>query len=332
MNKPNTALRLERAPANAARQRIVWAFLGGAALFLALDGLLVHAAGLTALVPLRWAMLAAGLLVLLLRAAAQKFGKGVYFAPAILLLAALCAIFGGSLVRAGLAQARNALRDTLCAARGVLLPLADAENAGMVSLVLTGVLIGVLLALLCSFFAKKPRFAALFCVLCGALAAIFLVPSALWLTLCGACAAAFLCFGGADAARRLAAAGFCVLTAALVTIICVGLNMDALPARTQAALHAARYESSALQPEGDPSRELTAADGRTILTVTAETPETLYLRGFIGAMTARAGRSCRARTRRRIKTFSTGCTAPALTRRASLRWRARAWVRRGRVR
>ena len=45
MNKPNTALRLERAPANAARQRIVWAFLGGAALFLALDGLLVHAAG-----------------------------------------------------------------------------------------------------------------------------------------------------------------------------------------------------------------------------------------------------------------------------------------------
>ena len=282
MNKPNTALRLERAPANAVRQRIVWAFLGGAALFLALDGLLVHAAGLTALVPLRWAMLAAGLLCLLLRAAAQKFGKGVYFAPAMLFLAALCAIFGGSLVRAGLAQARNALRDTLCAARGVLLPLADAENAGMGSLVLTGVLIGVLLALLCSFFAKKPRFAALFCVLCGALAAIFLVPSALWLTLCGACAAAFLCFGGADAARRLAAAGFCVLTAALVTVICVGLNMDALPAQTQAALHAARYESSALQPEGDPSRELTAADGRTILTVTAETPETLYLRGFIG--------------------------------------------------
>ena len=75
MNKPNTALRLERAPVNAARQRILWAFLGGAALFLTLDGLLVHAAGLTVLAPLRWAMLAAGLLALLLRAAAQKFGK-----------------------------------------------------------------------------------------------------------------------------------------------------------------------------------------------------------------------------------------------------------------
>ncbi len=282
MNKPNSALRLERTPANTAWQSILWAFLGGAALFLTLDGLLVHAAGLNMLAPLRWAMLMAGLLCLLLRAAAQKFGKNVYFAPAMLFLAALCAIFGGSLVRVGLAQAQNALRETLCAARGVLLPLADVGNAGAGSLILTGALVGVLLALLCGFFAQKPRFAALLCVLCGALAAIVLAPAAVWLTLCGVCAAAFLCFGGADAARRLSAAGFCVLALALTAALCAGLNMEALPAQTQAALHAARYESTALQPEGDPSRELTAADGRTILTVTAETPETLYLRGFIG--------------------------------------------------
>ena len=50
------------------------------------------------------------LLCLLLSAAAQKFGKGVYFAPAILILAALCEIFGGSLVSAGLSVACNAMR------------------------------------------------------------------------------------------------------------------------------------------------------------------------------------------------------------------------------
>lgn len=282
MNKPNTALRLERAPARPSWQHTLWTFLGGAALFLTLDGLLVHAAGLTAFAPLRWAMLVAGLLVLLLRAAAQKFGKLAVFTPVMLLLAVLCVLLGGNLVRAGLAQAQNALRETLCAARGVLLPLADAGNAGVGSLIFTGALLGILLALLCGFFAQKPRFAALFCVLCGALAAIFLVPSALWLALCCVCAAAFLCFGGADAARRIAAAGFCVLSLALAFAVCAALNLDALPVRTQAALHAARYESSALQPEGDPARELTAADGRTTLIVTAETPETLYLRGFIG--------------------------------------------------
>ena len=173
-------------------------------------------------------------------------------------------------------------------------------------------------------------------MLFGAVAAIFLVPSALWLTLCGACAAAFLCFGGADAARRLAAAqGFCVLTAALVTIICVGLNMDALPARTQAALHAARYESSALRPEGDPSRELTAADGRTILTVTAETPETLYLRGFIGDRYdgARWTELCERGRGGGKRPFLLAAPLQGFdARSASLRWRARAWVRRGRVR
>ena len=284
MKQANIGLRLAQAPRADARPAALTELLRGAALFLALDGLFVHATGLEAIAPLRWALLAAGLLCLLLRMIAKLVGKAGYFTPAALLLAAVCAIAGSSALRGGLALAQNALRDTLCAARGVLLPLADTGGAGAFQMGFTGAVLGVLLALLCVFFAPNGRLAALFCVLCGVLAAIFLAPDALWLTLCGACAAAFLCFAGrgADGARRISTAIFCAVSIALAFGIASLLDLQSLPASTRAALHAARYETAALQPEGDASRALTPADGRTILTVTADVPETLYLRGFVG--------------------------------------------------
>ncbi len=200
---------------------------------------------------------------------------------ALLLLCLLCR----EPLRNGFGLLWNGARELWAEAAGVLLPMTAAQ--GHSGLWLAGGLLGCLLAAAgygLSVFA--PSLCAGLLMLLTAAAAAF--RPEVWLLLPAAAAVLLLAAYGGLGRRSLVSLLTC---GGLALLLCAGVVLLA-PAgavRTLAeggmeALHRWRYEpEGALLPEGDLSRPVPAHSGdAVILQVTAETAQTLYLRGFVG--------------------------------------------------
>lgn len=142
---------------------------------------------------------------------------------------------------------------------------------------------GILLALLALAFSHVPTLAAAaLTVLC--VAAVFVQPGILLLA---AAAIALLMLTWQKNKNAVSAASFLlvgVIVAGVAAIFLQTGTMQALSENAKNALHYWRYEKAGeVLPEGNLSEPVTKTESTdTILSVTADTAQTLYLRGFVG--------------------------------------------------
>ena len=159
-------------------------------------------------------------------------------------------------------------------------PLAETDGT---SLWLAGIVAGILLAMMSVALSRVPTLTA---VLLAALsvAAAFVQPGILLLA---AAAIALLMLTWQKNKNAVSAASFLlvgVIVAGIAAIFLQTGTMQALSQTAKDSLHHWRYEKAEeLLPEGDLSEPVTKTESTdTILSVTADTAQTLYLRGFVG--------------------------------------------------
>ena len=174
----------------------------------------------------------------------------------------------------------NTLRDLWAAEKGILLPLAETDGSG---LWLAGIVSGILLAMVSVALSRVPTLTA---VLLAALsvAAAFVQPG---IMLLAAAAIALLMLTWQKNKNAVSAASFLLMGVIVAGIAAISLQtgtMQALSQNAKDTLHHWRYEKTEeLLPEGDLSKPVVKTESTdTILSVTADTAQTLYLRGFVG--------------------------------------------------
>ena len=245
-------------------------------IFLALAAVCYTVSGFSAML---W-LLGAGILTCIAAAIIRHFQKTKLLFPILLAALLLVVLFARNPLLNGFGAARNMLRDLWAAEKGLLLPLAETDGTG---LWLAGIMSGILLALLALAFSHVPTLAAAaLTALC--VAAAFVQPGILLLA---AAAIALLMLTWQKNKNAVSAASFLlvgVIVAGIAAIFLQTGTMQNLSQTAKDSLHHWRYEKAEeLLPEGDLSEPVVKTESTdTILSVTADTAQTLYLRGFVG--------------------------------------------------
>ena len=245
-------------------------------IFLALATIFYTASGFTAML---W-LLGAGVLTCIAAAIIRHFQKTKWMLPILLAALLLVVLFARSPLLNGFGAAWNTLRDLWAAEKGILLPLAETDGTG---LWLAGIVAGILLAMVSVALSRVPTLTA---VLLAALsvAAAFVQPGVLLLA---AAAIALLMLTWQKSKNAVSAASFLLVGVIVAGVAGISLQtgtMLSLSENAKNALHYWRYEKAEeILPEGDLSEPVTKTESTdTLLSVTADTAQTLYLRGFVG--------------------------------------------------
>ena len=225
-------------------------------------------------------LLGAGALTCIAAAAIRHFKKTKLMFPILLAALLLVVLFARNPLLSGFGAAWNTLRDLWAAEKGMLLPLAETDSTG---LWLAGIVAGILLAMASVALSRVPTLTA---VLMAALsvAAAFVQPDILLLFAAGI---SILLLSWQKHKNAVSAASFLLVGVIVAGVAAISLQtgtMQALSENAKNALHYWRYEKAGeVLPEGNLSEPVTKTESTdTILSVTADTAQTLYLRGFVG--------------------------------------------------
>lgn len=275
-NKRNTGLRAGVYQESSDQKSTLFDLLASILIFLALAAIFYTVSGFSAML---W-LLGAGALTCIAAAAIRHFKKMKLLFPILLAALLLVVLFARNPLLNGFSAAWNTLRDLWAAEKGILLPLAETDSTG---LWLAGIVAGILLAMASVALSRVPTLTA---VLLAALsvAVAFVQPGILLLA---AAAIALLMLTWQKSKNAVSAASFLlvgVIVAGVAAIFLQTGTMQALSENAKNALHYWRYEKAGeVLPEGNLSEPVTKTESTdTILSVTADTAQTLYLRGFVG--------------------------------------------------
>ena len=245
-------------------------------IFLALAAIFYTISGFSAML---W-LLGAGVLTCIAAAIIRHFQKTKLLFPILLAALLLVVLFARNPLLNGFGAAWNTLRDLWAAEKGILLPLAETDGTG---LWLAGIVAGLLLAMMSVALSRVPTLTA---VLMAALsvAAAFVQPDILLLFAAGI---SILLLSWQKHKNAVSAASFLLVGVIVAGVAAISLQtgtMQSLSQNTKDTLHHWRYEKAEeLLPEGDLSQPVVKTESTdTILSVTADTAQTLYLRGFVG--------------------------------------------------
>ena len=276
-NKRNTGLRAGICrETQSTRGQTLLELLSAFLIFLALAAIFYTVSGFAAML---W-LLGAGALTCIAAAAIRHFKKMKLMLPILLAALLLVVLFARNPLLNGFGAAWNMLRDLWAAEKGILLPLAETDGSG---LWLAGIVSGILLALLALAFSHVPTLAAAaLTALC--VAAAFVQPGFLLLA---AAAIALLMLTWQKNKNAVSAASFLIVGVIVAGIAAISLQtgtMQTLSQNAKDALHHWRYEKAEeILPEGELSEPVVKTESTdTLLSVTADTAQTLYLRGFVG--------------------------------------------------
>ena len=275
-NKRNTGLRAGVYRESSNQKSTLFDLLASVLIFLALAAVFYTVSGFAAML---W-LLGAGILTCIAAAVIRHFRKTKWMLPILLAALLLVVLFARNPLLNGFGAAWNMLRDLWAAEKGILLPLAETDGTG---LWLAGIVAGLLLAMMSVALSRVPTLTA---VLLAALsvAAAFVQPGILLLA---AAAIALLMLTWQKNKNAVSAASFLIVGVIVAGIAAISLQtgtMQSFSQSTKDSLHHWRYEKAEeLLPEGDLSEPVTKTESTdTILSVTADTAQTLYLRGFVG--------------------------------------------------
>ena len=258
------------------KKGVLFDLLASVLIFLALAAIGYTVSGFSATL---W-LLGAGILTCIAAAIIRHFQKTKLLLPILLAALLLVVLLARNPLLSGFGAAWNMLRGLWAEEKGILLPLAETDGTG---LWLAGIVTGILLALLAVVLSHVPTLTA---VLLAALsvAAAFVQPG---IMLLAAAAIALLMLTWQKNKNAVSAASFLIVGVIVAGIAAISLQTGTMQNFSQSAkdsLHHWRYEKAEeLLPEGDLSEPVTKAESTdTILSVTADTAQTLYLRGFVG--------------------------------------------------
>lgn len=275
-NKRNTGLRAGVYQESSNQKSALFDLLASILIFLALAAICYTISGFAAML---W-LLGAGALTCIAAAAIRHFKKMKLMLPILLAALLLVVLFARNPLLSGFGAAWNTLRGLWAAEKGILLQLAETDGTG---LWLAGIVAGLLLAMMSVALSRVPTLTA---VLLAALsvAAAFVQPGILLLA---AAAIALLMLTWQKNKNAVSAASFLlvgVIVAGVAAIFLQTGTMQALSQNAKDTLHHWRYEKvEELLPEGGLSEPVTKTESTdTLLSVTADTAQTLYLRGFVG--------------------------------------------------
>lgn len=271
-----TGLRGEVYQESSDQKNTLFDLLASILLFLALAAIGYTVSGFAAML---W-LLGAGILTCIAAAVIRHFRKTKWMLPILLAALLLVVLFARNPLLNGFGAAWNTLRDLWAAEKGILLPLAETDGTG---LWLAGIVTGILLAMVSVALSRVPTLTA---VLLAALsvAAAFVQPGVLLLA---AAAIALLMLTWQRSKDIVSAASFLLVGVIVTGAAMLALQTGAMQNLSQNAkdtLHHWRYEKAeGVLPEGDLSKPVVKTESTdTILSVTADTAQTLYLRGFVG--------------------------------------------------
>ena len=275
-NKRNTGLRADVYQESSDQKSTLFDLLASILIFLAFAAIGYTISGFAAML---W-LLGAGILTCIVAAAIRHFRKTKLLFPILLAALLLVVLFARNPLLNGFGAAWNTLRGLWAAEKGILLPLAETDGTG---LWLAGIVAGLLLAMMSVAFSRVPTLTA---VLLAALsvAAAFVQPGILLLA---AAAIALLMLTWQKNKNAVSAASFLLVGVIVAGVAAISLQtgtMQALSENAKDTLHHWRYEKAGeVLPEGDLSEPVTKTESTdTILSVTADTAQMLYLRGFVG--------------------------------------------------
>lgn len=258
------------------RSQTLLELLSALLIFLALAAIGYTVSGFAAML---W-LLGAGILTCIAVAIIRHFQKTKLLFPILLAALLLVVLFARNPLLNGFGAAWNTLRGLWAAEKGILLPLAETDGTG---LWLAGIVAGILLAMVSVALSRVPTLTA---VLLAALsvAAAFVQPGILLLA---TAAIALLMLTWQKNKNAVSAASFLIVGVIVAGVAAISLQtgtMQALSQNAKDTLHHWRYEKvEELLPEGDLSEPVVKTESTdTILSVTADTAQTLYLRGFVG--------------------------------------------------
>ena len=275
-NKRNTGLRAGVYQESSDQKSTLFDLLASILIFLALAAIGYTVSGFAAML---W-LLGAGVLTCIAAAVIRHFQKTKLLFPILLAALLLVVLFARNPLLSGFGAAWNTLRDLWAAEKSILLPLAETDGTGFW---LAGIVAGILLAMVSVALSRVPTLTA---VLLAALsvAAAFVQPDFLLLFAAGI---SILLLSWQKHKNAVSAASFLlvgVLVAGVAAIFLQTGTMQTLSQNAKDALHHWRYEKAEeVLPEGDLSEPVVKTESTdTILSVTADTTQTLYLRGFVG--------------------------------------------------
>ena len=275
-NKRNTGLRAGVYQESSDQKSTLFDLLASILIFLAFAAIGYTISGFSAML---W-LLGAGILTCIVAAVIRHFRKTKLLFPILLAALLIVVLFARNPLLNGFSAAWNTLRDLWAAEKGILLPLAETDDTG---LWLAGIVAGILLAMVSVALSRVPTLTA---VLMAALsvAAAFVQPDILLLFAAGI---SILLLSWQKHKNAVSAASFLlvgVIVAGVAAIFLQTGTMQALSQNAKDTLHHWRYEKAEeVLPEGDLSEPVVKTESTdTILSVTADTAQTLYLRGFVG--------------------------------------------------
>ena len=275
-NKRNTGLRAGVYQESSDQKSTLFDLLASILIFLAFAAICYTISGFAAML---W-LLGAGILTCIAAAVIRHFRKTKLLFPILLAALLLVVLFARNPLLNGFGAAWNTLRDLWAAEKGILLPLAETDDTG---LWLAGIVAGILLAMVSVALSRVPTLTA---VLMAALsvAAAFVQPDILLLFAAGI---SILLLSWQKHKNAVSAASFLlvgVIVAGVAAIFLQTGTMQSLSENAKNALHYWRYEKAGeVLPEGNLSQPVTKTESTdTLLSVTADTAQTLYLRGFVG--------------------------------------------------
>lgn len=275
-NKRNTGLRAGVYRENSNQKSTLFDLLASILIFLALAAICYTVSGFTAML---W-LLGAGVLTCIAAAIIRHFGKTKLLFPILLAALLLVVLFARNPLLNGFGAAWNTLRDLWAAEKSILLPLAETDGTG---LWLAGIVTGILLAMVSVALSRVPTLTA---VLLAALsvAAAFVQPGVMLLFAAGI---SILLLSWQKHKNAVSAVSFLLVGVIVAGIAAISLQTGTMQSLSQSAkdsLHHWRYEKAEeVLPEGNLSEPVTKTENTdTVLSVTADTAQTLYLRGFVG--------------------------------------------------
>ena len=275
-NKRNTGLRAGVYRESSNQKSTLFDLLASILIFLALAAIGYTVSGFAAML---W-LLGAGVLTCIAAAVIRHFQKTKLLFPILLAALLLVVLFARNPLLNGFGAAWNTLRDLWAAEKSILLPLAETDGTGFW---LAGIVAGILLAMVSVALSRVPTLTA---VLLAALsvAAAFVQPDFLLLFAAGI---SILLLSWQKHKNAVSAASFLLVGVLVAGAAAIFLQTGAMQTLSQTAkdsLHHWRYEKAEeVLPEGDLSEPVVKTESTdTILSVTADTAQTLYLRGFVG--------------------------------------------------
>ena len=177
----------------------------------------------------------------------------------------------------GFAALWNGTRDLWASEKGILLALAETDCSGRW---LAAILLGIFFAALSLALSRTPTLASVFLILLTVAAGLVHVTP--WLFVAAGISLLLLAWQK----NTVSAVNFLLLGAVVLGIAALTLQVGTMQRLSQTArdaLHRWRYEKAEILPEGDLTKPVPSLDGtETILSVTSDKADTLYLRGFVG--------------------------------------------------